>query len=71
MVARGWDARGTFCITLQQWVQEWEAVLLCGYIGRREDDWEILKWFQGIRERLMNEVAEAFDGPFVTKCDYP
>lgn len=47
------------------------GVLPCGYIGRREDDWEILKWFQGIRERLMNEVVEAYDGPFVMKCDYP
>jgi len=47
------------------------GVLPCGYIGRREDDWEILKWFQGIRERLMNVVVEAYDGPFVTECDYP
>lgn len=46
------------------------GVLPCGYIGRREDDWEILKWFQGIRERLMNVVVGAYEGSFVTKCDY-
>ena len=47
------------------------GILPCGCIGRREDDWEILKWFQGFRERLMNEVFEAYDGPYITKCDYP
>jgi hypothetical protein len=39
--------------------------------SRREGDRENPKWFQGIKERLMNEVVEAYGGPFITKCDYP
>jgi hypothetical protein len=31
--------------------------------SRREGDWENLKWFQGIKQRLMNEVVEAYGGP--------
>jgi hypothetical protein len=31
---------------------EMGGALPCGHIGRLEDYWEILKWFQGMRERL-------------------
>jgi hypothetical protein len=71
MVARGTRRLGNHLYNTATEGARMAGVLPCGYIGRREDDWEILKWFQGIRERLMNEVVEAHDGPFKTKCDYP